>query len=337
MPRTLEELREIEEAAQLSLKHKGWEDVKGVPAIHCDVCELDTPHARVTSTPIDDKGTHIFQCLCCDRRIEAIYEKAGTGIAFRVVKTETRKIIGFDIEIVKEVPEGEELMDHMPLGISCMAAHRVGFGDTDAAWHTRREVDGMFGGAMGPGALDEVVYWLHEMQQDKGYKIITWNGAGFDFQVLASECFCGDLVREIVWDHIDLGFQMLCEKGYMIGLDTAANGLGLVGKLEGMKGALAPVMWKQDRAAQDKVLEYVEQDARLTGQVYEALLKKGTLHWITKKGQHSKYPWVPKFRGNIREKGRFLTVRECLEIPKPNTSWMDNPMTRGKCVDWLEE
>jgi len=329
MPRSVEELRQIQEAIREALE---GEHGDAYSIIRCSTCELDTPHVRVTSKPMDDKGSHIFQCLACNERVTTVYEKPGPAMI--VNKVEEHKIIGFDIEIAKELPEEEDWAKHMPLGISCMAVWIPGEGYPHP-WRTRYEVDGMIDGAMRAGEVDEVVLWLHEMQQ-KGYKIITWNGAGFDFRVLAVECSHPEMVREIAWDHIDLAFQMLCEKGYMIGLDTAAKGLGVEGKLEGMSGALAPVMWKQDRDAQQKVLKYVGQDARMTGQLYEALLKWGELVWITKKGYRTKSPWVPTFQGSVRERGRFLTVRECLELPKVDTSWMDKPWDRSQFVGWLE-
>lgn len=330
MPRSVEELREIRDAIREALEGERGD---AYSIIRCSTCELDTPHVRITSKPMDDKGSHVFQCLACNERVTAVYEKPGPAITVRVV--EERKIIGFDIEIAKELPEGEEdWSKHMPLGISCMAAWIPGEGYPHP-WHTLHEVDGMIDGAMRAGEVDDVVCWLHEMQQDKGYKIITWNGAGFDFQVLSAECSRLEMVREIAWDHIDLAFQMLCEKGYMIGLNTAAKGLGVEGKLEGMSGDVAPVMWGQDRDAQQKVLKYVGQDARMTGQVYEALLKYGELVWITKKGYRTKSPWTPTFQGNAREKGRLLTVRECLKLPRVDTSWMDKPWARSDFVGWL--
>lgn len=161
----------------------------------------------------------------------------------------------------------------------------------------------------------------------KGYQIVTWNGLGFDFPLLAIECHDDGLtalIKEFAANHIDIGFQMLCEKGFMCGLNAAARGMKLSGKTEGMHGDLAPAMWKESREKQDIVLEYVAQDSRTTGEVYEAIIDQGgSLVWITKKGYPIRRPWFPTLRGN--EYGvRLLKVAEAMELSLPDTSWMDD-------------
>jgi hypothetical protein len=129
--------------------------------------------------------------------------------------------------------------------------------------------------------------------------------------------------------HIDPAFLQLCQMGYMCGLDKIAKGLGLGGKTEGMSGALAPVMWAKGREEQDKVLEYVAQDARTTAEMYEGLLEKGSVHWITQSGRLSRYPFAPKTKD-----GRLLTVDEATGLKLPDTSWMTDPRTRHSCYGW---
>jgi hypothetical protein len=144
----------------------------------------------------------------------------------------------------------------------------------------------------------------------------------------------------MIWralSHIDPAFQMLCQKGFMIGLAAMSEGLGLAGKTEGMDGLRAVEMWKGTREDQDKVLEYVAQDARATAMMYEAILEKGYVRWITKRGSWSRYPWIPKI---IRDEEAFtyrlFTAKESLEIPEPDTSWMDKPLPREKFYGWAE-
>ena len=55
-------------------------------------------------------------------------------------------------------------------------------------------------------------------------------------------------------------FHVFCAKGYGLGLDKAARGMGLPGKTAGMDGSMAPLLWK-NREFQ-KVLDYVAQDVR---------------------------------------------------------------------------
>jgi hypothetical protein len=102
--------------------------------------------------------------------------------------------------------------------------------------------------------------------------------------------------------------------------------MGLEGKLEGMTGAMAPVMWAEGEDERNEVLKYVQQDARVTGLVYASLIKSGRLRWISKKGRTNFW----------RVGSRIRTVAEALKMPEPNTSWMDDPLPRSKFTDWLD-
>lgn len=265
------------------------------------------------------------------------------------------KIVGFDLEIAKVIPQGEKDWDkHRPLGISCAAlsAHSDHIDIYPPHINPRlmhpmklscREVNHLVGSL-----------WRYHLHDE--HMIVTWNGLKFDFAILAEEC-SPDYVQQcktMALNHIDIGFQMLCERGYMIGLDTAAKGLGLPGKTEGMHGAIAPVMWARDRKSQDKVLEYVGQDAKTIADVYKEIMTQGHVPWVAKSGRLNY--WRPGIaviasaKGNIEPKDggyeitgfymtdametRLLTVKECLKLRLPDTSWMDDPISRESCYEW---
>ena len=92
---------------------------------------------------------------------------------------------------------------------------------------------------MGRQEAAELVQYL-ATQVENGYTIATWNGLGFDFDILAEES--GMLVecRMLAIGHVDMIFHVLCELGYGVGLDAAAKGMRLAGKSKGMSGELAP-------------------------------------------------------------------------------------------------
>lgn len=237
------------------------------------------------------------------------------------------KYVAFDLEIAKEVPDGEDLKDHRPLGITCAAT--VTESGLAQLWH------GDYAPKMSPAQVMRLIKYLVNQYEDNGRFPLTWNGLGFDFDIMAEEAFYesgADACKYLAENHIDPGFQMVCERGFMIGLNTAAKGMGLSGKTEGMHGALAPVMWKQGREAQDRVLEYVKQDAITTAEVYEAIVNTKALYWTARSGNNA--AWYPKLEDGL---SRMLTCAEAMELPevsvRPGSSF--KPWDRNRFWGWL--
>jgi hypothetical protein len=244
--------------------------------------------------------------------------------------------VSFDLEIATIVPEEGSWDDYRPLGISCAATY-TSRGDL-RLWCGEWK-DGEFSERMTPGECQDLVAYLTDALSD-GYRPLTWNGASFDFRTLYEECALADGDKEywlakcvrLALAHYDPAFQMLCEKGFMVGLKTAAEGLGVAGKTEGMSGALAPKMWAEGCEAQDMVLEYFAQDVRATAAVWEALHGQGRLPWVSRSGRANE--WEPR---SIHPSGgdpRMLMVDEAWRLPYPDTSWMSNPRTRGSVLEW---
>lgn len=249
--------------------------------------------------------------------------------------------IGFDLEIAYPFPE-DGWDKASPLGISCASAY--GSYPDDARVFTPNRKDGRYADMMTSAEVCDMIDELILMNK----MIVTWNGLGFDFLLMAIECVDEDYRRKvanIALNSIDPFFNMVCDLGYGIGLSKMAAALDVQGKLEGMHGSLAPYVWTgisgapEDLSslgvvpgtleAQELCIEYVKQDAKATYDIYDALLAKGYVYWTTSKGSRSRYPWKPKT--NI---DRLLTVLEANSTPKPNTSWMDSPRTRSEYIGW---
>jgi len=237
------------------------------------------------------------------------------------------KIIAFDLEIVKSIPDGAEWRDIRPLGISC-AAGLLNNEPLSRLWfHKDEQTEEPLSGGMSQQYLQLLVQDLLFWTREGGYNIVTWNGLSFDFDVLAEESGMYDECKELAMNHIDMMFHFLCVKGFPVGLDATAKGLGLGGKMEGMTGALAPELWASDNLSDRlKVLRYVHQDSLSTLEVYERATQLDSVNWITKKG---KYAHMPLYGG-------FKTVKECLDIPLPDTSWMDKPLAREDFYSWIK-
>ncbi len=172
--------------------------------------------------------------------------------------------------------------------------------------------------------VTEMVHYLTTMA-DAGHTTLTWNGLGFDFDILAEESGMRAECKRLAFDlaHVDMMFHVFCQLGYPVGLDRAAKGMGLAGKTQGMDGALAPRLWAEGK--QQQVLDYVAQDVRTTLALAQTCEERGHMRWITRRGSGKKMD-LPS---------GWLTVREALALPEPDNSWMSNPWPRSKFTSWI--
>jgi len=226
----------------------------------------------------------------------------------------SRKYLSFDIETAKILPEDEpDWNSHRPLGIACAATL---LSDTDelALWHGQDKLTQQ--------EAANLVHYL-KTQVEAGYTILTWNGVGFDFDILAEESGLVSECKQLAISHIDMMFHVLCRLGYGVKLDGAAKGMGLAGKTEGMSGALAPKLWAEGK--REEVLQYVAQDVRTTAQVATACEALGKFRWIARSG---------KLR-SMALPGGWLTVDQAEQLPVPDTSWMADPWSRASFTAWM--
>lgn len=230
------------------------------------------------------------------------------------------KYLAFDLEIAKEIPEGEtDWKRHRPLGITCAATFTVG--EHLHTWYSRR--DGHYAPAMTQPDVRDLVGYLQYITH-KGYTILTWNGLAFDFDVLAEESGLHSVCAELAMHHVDMMYHIFCLRGHYLGLDKVAKGLKLSGKTEGMSGAKAPQMWAEGQQA--KVLEYVAQDVRTTLEVARETMRLGMVQWTSASG-----------RLNMIDIDRWLPVAEAQRLPYPDTSWMSNPVSRDQFTAWMNQ
>jgi hypothetical protein len=154
-----------------------------------------------------------------------------------------------------------------------------------------------------------------------GDTIVTWNGAGFDFRVLAHASGLAAACKELAWAHVDVMFWLHCRKGFSVGLDRAARAVGS-GKAEGMSGADAARMWQEGKY--EEVAAYLEQDVRALQAVYEGAVHARSLRWLNTRGRLSSADGV------------VCSVREAHALPSPDTSWMRRPpWPRERFVGWM--
>jgi hypothetical protein len=248
-------------------------------------------------------------------------------------------LVGFDLETAQLAPNDRNAS--FKLGITCAAlsfqdgtkyTFYPDFGEVSHAWLsnspfavTYTSNSGEYGGNMTPADLQRMTRLLAKIHKE-GHSLVTWNGAGFDFRVLYEELE-GDkasqaIISNLAMEHLDVMFQVLCIKGYPVGLEACAKYMINKSKV-GMHGDEAVAEWAKGIQERAKVIEYVQGDADLTVETAAAIEQRGQVSWITKAGKLS------TVRINTLQ-----TVSQCLDYPLPDTSWMSNPMDRAGIVAW---
>ena len=235
------------------------------------------------------------------------------------------KLAAFDLEIAKEIPENVESWASVaPLGISCAAVALEDHQNRPLLWQGVPQ--------MTPVECQAMVREFQRLARE-GYTFLTWNGCGFDFEVLAMESGMHSECSELAMNHVDLMLRVTFEKGWYLGFQRALKGAGLEGKLEtvtlsdgtvleGMEGSMAPRLWAAGEHA--AVLEYLRSDVIQLLRLADAVQRKKAIRWTSD-------------RGNPQEVfiDRLLTVRECFDIPEPDVSWMTDPPSRQQFVEWM--
>ncbi len=241
--------------------------------------------------------------------------------------------LAFDTEIAKPVPDGNDLLAERP-GIACAGFMREGDAqpfvlfdpaDTHQWFDSSTKAMNRAGATL---VLDTLIAAV-----GRGDTVVTWNGAGFDFRLLADEtgrhADCARLARRSV----DMMFQILCDRGHPLALDTALRGMELPPKIHAVTlsdgrvmeidGAAAPRLWQQGEYG--AVMAYCGGDVLGTLALAVACQQRQRLSWISKGGRPNQ----------MRLSRRWLTVEECLSLPSPDTSWMTNPIRREDVLQWM--
>jgi hypothetical protein len=168
----------------------------------------------------------------------------------------------------------------------------------------------------------KLVKFLSRMVRS-GYTIATWNGVGFDFDILAEESGLLEECRRLALDHVDLMFHVLCQRGFGVSLACAARAMGLSAKENGINGMIVPRLWAEGKRA--KVLGYAARDAWVTLQLATMCEKEGCLCWATRTGKRQE---MPLRRG-------WLSVRDAQKLPRPCNAWIHRYWSRRKWTAWM--
>ena len=238
------------------------------------------------------------------------------------------KLLSYDIEIYNDFPEGEvDLHDIIPSIAAICTTELDG-----RFFYSPKNEDGS-GAHMHPDIARNLVWAMWASAKD-GYVPFTWNGTGFDFQLLAYYTGLIEECAHLALNSVDGMLLVTFRKGYYLGLDAALIGAGVAGKqhevtlndgsvITDMNGAKAPEMWRNGEYS--AVMDYLRGDVVQPLKLGEVLLSSNQLKWTSKSG---------------RPQGVFTKmelVKDLFKLPVPDTSWMTDPPTRRKFIDWMPE
>jgi len=226
------------------------------------------------------------------------------------------------VALAQNGDELKSIWDVWPFGVA-VAAIKLSDCDTPEVWF--ETVDGRPAPHWSEEYTIRFVLRLEQLERE-GYTLVTWNGSGFDFRLLFKITGLPTL-KAMCWRSVDPCFQMLCMKGFPVGLEAAATTVGARSKEE--NGISAPILWYEGKY--ERVIRYVIGDVIRLETVIVNLCKEGGLRWRTRKGALRFEPFYD-----------LHSVAECAAIAVPDTSWMTpdperEPITRESTIGWLEE
>ncbi len=232
------------------------------------------------------------------------------------------KLASFDIELATPLPEDHrDQISEMEISCAAVALEdqdeiQVYAGDPVLTVEQSNELVG------------DLCRW-----QSEGYGIVTWNGCGFDFPILANNSEAVEECSRLALSHFDLMLLITFQKGWYLSLNKALSGAELEGKLkevrlsdgsvlDNMDGAMAPELWS--KGERNAVIEYLKQDVRQQLELAQWVAEHKKICWTSNSGN----PWslpIP----------RLYSVEECFDFPLPDVSWMDNPPQRPDFISWM--
>jgi hypothetical protein len=169
---------------------------------------------------------------------------------------------------------------------------------------------------------------------NEGYIPFTWNGASFDWNLLAQYSGMVEECGRLCLNHVDGMFLVVAHKGFMLGLDKALVGANIQGKLHNvqlndgttlsnMDGSRAPELWQNKEFS--AVKDYLRVDIQAPLKLAYHIENTKTIRWTSNSGKINKV-----FTD-------MLTVKEALKLPLPDTSWMQSVKPREDFYSWVPE
>jgi hypothetical protein len=211
--------------------------------------------------------------------------------------------LSFDIEISDEfdVQSGEDLAQYGPFHISVAAT--VESGGNSRLWYSAGD-GGVPARSMDQDKARELLAYLVQMQKE-GWKLLPgW--PGFDLRWIGYNAGDMETAAGLALGLYDPMFQFFNRRGFPVGLAAVAEAMG-VRQVKLMDSADAPREW--NKGNHQRVMDYVVGDCQITNQVVDAIARRKSVLWRTRKGTVSSEP-MPKFK-----------TSPGVARPEPDQSW----------------
>ena len=209
-----------------------------------------------------------------------------------------------DIELCDNIPDGWDRDNPSSLDIACICVMTI-----DSQLTENTVVHQNEGKAMTHEQIQVVCNQVKDIC-NQGGKFITWNGLGFDMQLLDK---IDNTLKQLILSehHIDLMFHFTRKKGYMIGLNKVSQGFSIGEKT--MTGLDAVKLWAKGEF--QKVIDYNIKDVELLRDIYYKVIETSKIKWLS--GNHN----ICYLNVDTSQ----LSVGNSLNIPRPSDkdiSWM---------------
>ena len=125
------------------------------------------------------------------------------------------RYLAFDIETAQPFPEDHNWRSIRPMGIACAAA--CGQGDQrPRAWYNRSpdgEIQPSLTRQQAQSLVNQLTTLTDPEQTSEPYTLLTWNGLGFDLDILAEESGMTEQCQQMALNHVDMMFHILRHPG----------------------------------------------------------------------------------------------------------------------------
>lgn len=231
------------------------------------------------------------------------------------------RFLAFDLETAKvQPPHRCDWMLQRPLGICCAATYcdsakapKLWFGSK------RRKTPAQ---QMSVSECRSLVHFLSQKVQE-GFTIVTWNGVGFDFDILAEESGLHGECKTLALGHVDMMFHVICQLGFGFSLNAAAIGMRITRKTRKREGALIPLLWADGKCLD--VFRHVTLDAKTTLALAKKCRERGYIRWITRWGT-----------GRIMQlPNGWQSASDARELGEPTLSFGNGQWARERITAWM--